>query len=379
MWYDTGIVQHHHKERKTAVSKNGITIGMDLGNKKHTVCALDQAGKVIWRREVANTPEALKPFFEENAGATVAMETGLCCRWVSALAKSCGCDALVGNARRLAAIWQSKQKNDGNDALLIAKLARADRELFHPVELRDDGRHEMVQLIELREVVVSQRTQAVNSVRGLCKACGVFIPKCDAARFHREAEAAIPAGMAWKFRPMLRHLKELAETIKRYDAMLEKYAQAHFKEEVELLRTIPGVGPVTSCAFAAHVADPKRFGSARDAGAYFGLTPGQDQSGDRDAPKRITKAGSTLVRHLLVTAANYILRSSSPDTALKRHGERVCARGGKVARRKAKTAVARKLAVVMLAMLKSGKPYDDGFAAKKGGAGDAPGTGERAA
>jgi transposase len=343
---------------------------MDLGNRKHTVCALDQTGNVLWRKDVANTPEALKPFFEENAGATVAMETGLCCRWVSALAKSCGCDALVGNARKLAAIWQSKQKNDENDALLIAELARASRRLFHPVELRDDERHEMVQLIELREVAVSQRTQAVNSVRGLCKAHGVFIPKCDASCFHKVAAGAIPDGMAWKFKPMLRHLKEVAATIKRYDAMLEEYAQKHFKEEVELLRTVPGVGPITSCAFVALIADPGRFGSARDAGAYFGLTPGQDKSGDKDAPKHITKTGSALMRHLLVTAANHILRASSPDTALKRHGERICARGGKVARRKAKTAVARKLAVVMLAMLKSGKAYDDGIAAVKAGAGE---------
>ncbi len=349
---------------------NYITIGMDLGNRKHTVCALDQTGNVLWRKDVANTPEALKPFFEENAGATVAMETGLCCRWVSALAKSCGCDALVGNARKLAAIWQSKQKNDENDALLIAELARASRRLFHPVELRDDERHEMVQLIELREVAVSQRTQAVNSVRGLCKAHGVFIPKCDASCFHKVAAGAIPDGMAWKFKPMLRHLKEVAATIKRYDAMLEEYAQKHFKEEVELLRTVPGVGPITSCAFVALIADPGRFGSARDAGAYFGLTPGQDKSGDKDAPKHITKTGSALMRHLLVTAANHILRASSPDTALKRHGERICARGGKVARRKAKTAVARKLAVVMLAMLKSGKAYDDGIAAVKAGAGE---------
>ena len=87
-------------------------------------------------------------------------------------------------------------------------------------------------------------------------------------------------------------------------------------------------------------------------------------------PKHITKTGSALMRHLLVTAANHILRASSPDTALKRHGERICARGGKVARRKAKTAVARKLAVVMLAMLKSGKAYDDGIAAVKAGAGE---------
>ena len=78
------------------------------------------------------------------------------------------------------------------------------------------------------------------------------------------------------------------------------------------------------------------------------------------------------MRRLLVTAANYIMRESSPDTALKRHGERICERCGKVARRKAKTAVTRKLAVTRLAMLKSGKPYDDGLAAKKADTGDAP-------
>ena len=351
---------------------NDTTIGMDLGNKKHTVCAVDQAGNVLWRREVANTPEALSEFFREHKGATVAMETGLCCRWISVLAKRSGCDVLVGNARKLEAIWKNKQKNDANDAFLIAKIARIDPVLFHPVDLRDDEHHEMVQLLELREVAVSQRTQAINSVRGLCKAAGVFLPKCDAACFHKTAKGGIPADMAWKFRPMIRHLKEIAVTIKRYDAMLEKYACAHFGEEVGLVSTIPGVGPITSCAFVAFAGDAKRFGRARDAGAFFGLTPAQDKSGDLDAPKRVTKAGSMMVRHLLVTAANYILRESSPDTAIKRHGLRICGRGGKVARRKAKVAVARKLAVVMMAMLKSGRPYDDGLAAKKAAAGDAP-------
>ena len=350
---------------------NYITIGMDLGNRKHTVCAIDGAGEVLWRNEVTNTPEALKPFFEENAGATVAMETGLCCRWISALAKRCGCEVLVGNARKLAPIWQSMQKSDENDAFMIAKLARFDRGLFHPVSLRDDERHEMVQILELREVAVSQRTQAVNSVRGLCKAMGVFIPDCDATRFHKVAKDAIPRDLVWKFMPMLRQLKETAETIRRYDAMLKRYASGHFGEEVALASTIPGIGPVTSCAFVALVGDAKRFGKARDAGAYFGLTPARDQSGDRDAPKRVTKAGSKMMRRLLVTAANYVMRTSSPDTAIKRHGMRICARGGKIAKRKAKVAVARKLAVVMLAMLKSGKPYEDRFAANSPAKADA--------
>ena len=342
---------------------NDTTIGMDLGNKKHAVCALDGAGKVLWRREVANTAEALEAFFKENRGATVAMETGLSCRWISSLAGRCGCDTVVGNARKLAAIWMSRRKNDENDALMIARLARADRELFHPVSLRDDEHHALVQLLELRDVAVSQRTRIVNCVRGLCKALGVFLGRCDAGRFAAVAREGIPRTEMWKFEPLLAQLELLRETVRSYDGLIRAYTADHFGAKAELLRSIPGVGEVTSSAYVAHVPDAGRFGRARDAGCYFGLTPGQDQSGDGDAPRRITKAGSEMVRRLLVTSANYILRASSPDTALKRYGERICARGGKVARRKAKTAVARKLAVVMLAMLKSGRPYDDSRAA----------------
>lgn len=72
-----------------------------------------------------------------------------------------------------------------------------------------------------------------------------------------------------------------------------------------------------------------------------------------------------MMRKLLVNAANYILRESSKDSALKRYGERICTRGGKIARRKAKIAVARKLAVVMMAMLQSRKPYQDNLAARQ--------------
>jgi transposase len=335
------------------------TIGMDLGNRKHTVCALDADGNVLFRKEVANTPDELKVFFEENKGATVAMETGLCCRWISALSKASGCDTIVGNARELAMIWGDKNKNDRNDAEKIARLARADRNLFHPVTLRDDAHHRLFQLLELREGEVKERTRRVNSIRGMCKANAVFLPSCDAALFHKVAASALPEGMRKMFRPTLDALAATDRAIRRYDAMIEDCCRRQFKAETGLLQTVPGVGPITAAAFVAAVDDPARFGKARDAGPFFGLTPGQDQSGDGDAPKQITRAGNEMVRHLLVNGANKILQRNSKDNALKRHGMKICARGGKVARRKAKVAVARKMAVLMLAMLKSGKEYDD--------------------
>ncbi|MBR3923071.1 MAG: IS110 family transposase [Kiritimatiellae bacterium] len=193
---------------------------------------------------------------------------------------------------------------------------------------------------------------------------GYMLPKCDAGGFHRHLDE-IPQSEYWKFEPLVDRLESLAENISMYDWKIQDYADVHFKEDVELLRTIPGVGPITSCAYAAFAPDPKKFGSPRDAGCYFGLTAGQDQSGDIDKPKKITKGGNEMMRKLLVNAANYILRESSKDSALKRYGERICTRGGKIARRKAKIAVARKLAVVMMAMLQSRKPYQDNLAARQ--------------
>ena len=128
-------------------------------------------------------------------------------------------------------------------------------------------------------------------------------------------------------------------------------------EDAALLDTITGVGPVTTAAFLAAVGDVSTFGSARDAGPYFGLVPRQDQSGETDKQLRISKEGNEIVRRLLVTAANYIMGPFGKDSDLRRHGMRIAERGGKNARKRAKVAVARKLAVVMLAVLKGRTAY----------------------
>ena len=92
--------------------KKGITIGMDLGDKKHQVCILDKTGKIIAEKEVAGNRTAMASFFKQYRGAVVAMETGTHSRWVSQIATAAGLEVLVGNARKLRMIWQSRQKSD---------------------------------------------------------------------------------------------------------------------------------------------------------------------------------------------------------------------------------------------------------------------------
>ncbi|MBQ7252906.1 MAG: IS110 family transposase [Kiritimatiellae bacterium] len=334
------------------------TIGLDLGNKNHKAVGLAPDGKQLFREEVVNTPESVRDFFTRHAGATIGMETGTHVRWIAALARECGCRPVVGNARKLRLIFESSRKNDWRDAETIAELCRTNKKLFHPVELRPEERHRLLQLLKMRDVLVASRTKLVNSVRGLCKANGVFLPKCSAESLPDRADA-IPAGDREMFEPVLEEIESLTGRIRQLDGMIRRYAGDHFKEDIELLQTIPGVGMVTSTCFVAAIPSAEIFDDPRDAGAYFGLVPRQDQSGDTDRPRHITKEGNRMARRNLVTAANCILRDASPETGLKRFGLRVRGSGnGKVAKRRAKTAVARKLAVVMAAMLKSRKPYD---------------------
>ena len=133
-----------------------------------------------------------------------------------------------------------------------------------------------------------------------------------------------------------------------------------------LLRQIAGVGPVTALAFVLTIENPHRFKKNRSVGPFLGLTPKRDQSGETDKPLSITKAGNGHMRRLLMNAANYILGPFGPKCDLRSFGERISARGGKVAKRRAKTAVARKLAVLMLSLWKSGQDYEP-FHRSKGG------------
>ena len=356
--------------RKATESHAGImTIGMDLGNRKHSVCGLDAGGNKVLECEVENTREALGAFFSEHAGSRVGMETGTHCRWVSALAAERGCDAKVADARSLGIVYGSRRKNDRVDAEKLARVLKFDPTLFHPVKLRDDRRHHLLQLLKLRDGMVACRTLMVNKVRGLCKARGVILRKCDAASFASWARAELPEGLAGVFGPLLDALESVGGAIAAYDAQVGEAVEAGYGEDAGLLRGIPGVGPVTAAAFIAVAGDVSRYRRARDAGAYLGLAPGQDQSGDSDAPRPITKEGDALVRRLLVNAANHILRKNSADSPLKRFGERLCGKGGKIARRKAKVALARKLAVVMAALPMTRRPYGNPFAGKDGAKG----------
>ncbi|MCF6284612.1 MAG: transposase [Candidatus Hydrogenedentes bacterium] len=157
--------------------------------------------------------------------------------------------------------------------------------------------------------------------------------------------------------PILETIEGLTTTIKEYDRDIEKLCKEKYPE-TELLRSIPGVGPITALTFVLTLEAPERFASSRDVPAYVGLLPRRSQSGDSDPQLRITKCGSPQLRRLLVSCAQYILGTHGPDSELRQWGERLMARGGAAAKKRAVVAVARKLTVILHRLWITGMLYE---------------------
>ena len=334
------------------------TIGMDVSDRKTQICVMAKAGatpKVVMETTIPTTKDGLAKFLAtQDKSSPVAFETGTHCRWMHEVAEGMGFKVYVANPCRLRMITESKTKNDVNDARMLARIALADPGLLHPVRLRSAEHQKMINLHEMRNLLVKQRTGIVVQLRSVAKSMGFRIPKCQAASFHNLDRKTWPKefrDIAW---PMLKNLEQLAVTIKTYEKQIRELAATPtFKAKVERLMEIRYVELYVATGFVAVTGgDMDRFETPRDIGPWLGVTPKQDQSGDIDRQCRMTKAGSPFMRRLLVESAQLIMRDGSAPTDLKVKGLRICARGAKISKRKAISAVARSLAVLMVAMLK---------------------------
>jgi transposase len=335
--------------------KKGITIGMDLGDKKHQVCILDKTGKIIAEEEINSNRATVTKFFERYRGAVVAMETGTHSRWVSQVAEAEGLKVLVGNARKLRMIWMSRQKSDTRDAVMLARIARFDPALLCPICHRGEQVQMDLEIIRARDLLVQERARMIHHVRGVVKSMGERLATSSTASFGHKAK--IPEALNEALKPMLEMIRELTKKIRAYDLMIKETA-ANKYPETEQLRQVGGVGPLTALAYVLTLEEPKRFAKSRMVGAYLGLVPRLDQSGQTDKQLRITKHGDGYLRRLLVGSAHYILGPFGPDCDLRTFGLKLMQRGGKNAKKRAVVAVARKLAVLLHALWRSGQQYE---------------------
>jgi transposase len=284
--------------------------------------------------------------FEQMAPARIAMEVGTHSPWVERLLTECGHEVVVANARKVRLISRSDNKDDRADAECLARLARADVKLLSPIQHRGSQVQQDRALLRSRAALVRSRTLLVNHVRGVVKSFGSRLRSCSAKSFHNQAKDQIPEELAPAVTPVLEIIGSLTRQIRRYDKQIESTAAEHYPE-TELLQQVTGVGPQTALSFVLTIEDPYRFRCSRTVGAYLGLRPRRRQSGNKDPELKITKAGDSELRRLLVGAAHYILGPFGPDCDLRRWGLTLAARGKKNAKKQAVVAVARKLAVLL--------------------------------
>lgn len=167
----------------------------------------------------------------------------------------------------------------------------------------------------------------------------------------------IPGELRGVLSGVLDCLDGMEEEIFSYERRLEHLAQTKYPE-IALMRQVDGVGTLTALAFRLTIDDAGRFAKSRTVGAYFGLVRRRRQSGERDPELGITKAGDGLVRKLLVNCAHHILGPNGKDSDLRRWGLKLKAQGGRKATKRAATAVARKLAVLLHHLWVSGEVYE---------------------
>jgi len=338
-----------------------LTIGIDLVDKFHEICILNGAGEVISEDRIENEVSTLNEYldnFRYPKNVLVALEAGTHSPWISELLTMRSFKVLVGNPRKLQMIWQSDFKTDKRDALMLARIARFDKNLLSPIKHRSKKSQCHLAIIKSRNNLVQCRTKLINSVKGMLKSQGIKITAAHTSlTFGRRVMDFVPKEMYSSLAAIIQTINFLTRKITEFDRNIEELCTALYPE-AEVLKQIRGVGSLTALTFILTLEDPDRFKKSRDVGPFLGLVPRKDQSGSQDKQLSITKAGNVYLRQSMVAAAHYILGPFGTDCDLRRYGEKIADKaGGKTGKKKAVVAVARKLSVLMHRLWKTQEEY----------------------
>src|ERR1700726_2746913 len=255
--------------------------------------------------------------------------------------------------RRLPPVLKMQiNKSDRNDAIGIARIMQTG--WFKEVHVKDIDSHSVRALLASRALLVKIKRDLENHVRGLLKNLGLVIGRAKFNVFAVRAEELIEGRpeLIAAIRPLLEGRNAGGEQVSELDRKVMKLARQD--AQVRRFMTAPGVGPITALAFKATIDDPARFARSRSVGAYVGLTSRRHASGEVDWTGRISKCGDAMLRSYLFEAAGVLLTRVQKWCALKAWGMRLAKRVGL---RKAKVAVARKLAVILHRMWIDGTEF----------------------
>lgn len=328
--------------------------GFDLAKVASQICIRTEDGQLIEIRLKTNREELTK-FFADRPRMRILIEAATESEWVAQLLEDLGHEVIVAdpNFAPMYSTLSKKIKTDKRDARALCDACEKGnyRAAYRSTEAQRRVRAELI----ARETLVATRTKYISVIRSMLRREGVRVQSCGAGYFHlRVAEMSLPDHLRAAVEPLLAVLRTVDEQVGMADEQLAAVA----KEEplIKRMCLMPDIGPVTSITYVAILGEVRRFSSAKQVRAYLGLVPQEDSSGEKQRRGRITKAGNSRVRSLLVEVGWSIFASKKPELqALKEWAHRIALRRGK---RVAVVALARKLAGILYAMWRDGTAFD---------------------
>jgi transposase len=333
-----------------------VYAGLDVSDKSTHICVVDGEGTEVWRGVCATDPQALALMLERRCPdlVRVVLETGALSAFLYHGLIERGVPAICICARHAKGVLTVRvNKSDPHDAEGLAHLARTG--WFKAVHIKDSATHLDRAQLKVREQLIKAHRAMLGQLRGLLKLFGLRMGKATTPGKRAERLAALlgqkPA-LEPVLAPLIAGLAALETQIAGSSRGLKARAEAD--PVCARLMSVPGVGPITALTFKSSIEDPGRFARSRDVGAYAGLVPRRIQSGERDYNGRISKAGDPMLRSALYEAANNLLARVKRPSRLQTWGKTLAlAKGAK----RARVAVARKLAILLHALWRSGTSF----------------------
>jgi len=326
-------------------------IGCDFHPSYQQIVVWDQvSGEVVEKALSHERKEEVRAFYAGLQGPVrVGIEASGQSQWFEQMLGELGHEVRIGDAAKIRAATDRKQKTDRRDAELLVKLLEEGR--FPQIWVPTPAERDVRQLLLHRHKLVRMRTQVKNQLQALALNQGQRKGKLWSVAGRKQLEA-LPL-LPWASRrraELLGLLDQLEKSLEELDRATTE--QANTRREVRRLMTHPGVGPVTALAFVLTLGPPQRFRRGKQVASYFGLIPSEYSSGEgKQRLGHISKQGSSFVRGLLVEAAQSAVRH---EPQLRREYQRLAQRR---CRALAKVAMARKLAVRLYWMLREEVDY----------------------
>ena len=333
-------------------------VGLDVSQKETSVCVVDDAGKIVFQGKAKSDPGALAELLRKRAphAERIGFETGAMSSWLWHELQRVGLPVVCIDARHAkAALSVRMNKSDENDARGLAELVRVG--WYREVKVKSGESQAIRSVLVARSRLVAIRRDLENQVRSMLKEYGLQFGRSIGAQFRRLVREQLRGGH--RLTSVVEALLAVHEQVCAEQDKLDQQVRSLAREDATTRRlmTVPGVGVITALTFRHTIDDPSRFHSANDVGAYLGLTPRRKQSGETDVNGRVSRWGDRLLRAYLYEAASVLMHRTQKWSALKAWGMHLSKRIGM---KKAKVAVARKIAVILHCIWVDGTSFEWG-------------------